>query len=67
MTEPTIERQLECAFADIGAQVGALIRCMVDQEIATHIARIEQLHAVLNGTACEQSPSIQQSEAPPAA
>lgn len=67
MTEPTLEHQLGCAFADIGAQIGALVRCMVDQEIATHIARIEQLHAVLNGTACEPSPSIQQSEAPPAA
>lgn len=63
----SIGQQLECAFAEIGTQMGSLIRCMVDQEIAAHLARIEQLHALRNGAACEESQSSKQSEASPAA
>jgi hypothetical protein len=47
-----LEEKLKCAFSDIGAQVGDLVRCMVAAEVAAHVARIQQLQAVLNGTAC---------------
>lgn len=47
-----MEEKLKCAFADIGTQVGELIRCMIQSEVAASMAKIQQLEAVLNGTAC---------------
>lgn len=50
-----LKDKLECAFAGIGEQVGSLIRCMVQQEIAAHASRIQELNTMLLGTACETS------------
>jgi hypothetical protein len=66
MTTPSLEDQLSCAFADIGGQIGELIRCLIDQEIASHMGRINQLNAVLSGTVCEPSQSRLPSEESPA-
>lgn len=52
-----LKDKLECAFAGIGEQVGSLIRCMVQQEIAAHASRIQELNAVLTGSVCEPSAS----------
>jgi len=47
-----LEEKLICAFSDVGAQIGDLIRCIVQAEIASHISKIDQLQAVLNGATC---------------
>ena len=47
-----LEEKLNCAFADVGAQIGDILRCMIEAEVAAQMARIQQLQAVLNGTAC---------------
>jgi hypothetical protein len=54
-TEDSIEsfnNKLECAFAGIGEEVGKLVRCLVQQEIASHTLRIEQLATILTGSIC---------------
>ncbi len=48
----TLEEKLSCAFAEVGAQVGDIIRCMIEQEIAANFTRITQLNNILNGTTC---------------
>lgn len=53
-----LKQQLECAFEGIGRQVGELVRCMVQSEIAGHMDRIQQLQAVLSGQACKPSDSV---------
>jgi hypothetical protein len=64
---------LKCVFADVGFQIGEILRCMVTDEINTHMARIKQLRAVLNGESCSSTPTTTESagnpasEAPPAA
>jgi len=47
-----LEEKLNCAFADVGAQIGDILRCMIEAEVAAQVARIQQLQAVLDGTAC---------------
>ena len=47
-----LEDKLKCAFADIGAQVGDLVRCLIEAEVANQVSRIQQLQAVLNGATC---------------
>jgi hypothetical protein len=47
-----MEEKLKCAFSDIGAQMGDILRCIVEAEVAAQVSRIQQLQAVLNGTAC---------------
>jgi hypothetical protein len=49
----SLDEKLKCAFATIGVQVGDLIRCMVNQEIASNVNRIQQLNAILNGSICD--------------
>ena len=44
------KEQLECAFEGIGRQVGDLVRCLVQQEIAAKTQQIEQLQAMTTGT-----------------
>lgn len=59
MTEKDpFQEKLECMFAEIGAQLGDIFRCMVQQEMAAHIARIKELQAVLNGVACQPSTEV---------
>ncbi len=52
MSEETLEEKLVCMFADVGAQIGDVIRCMVEQEIASHTARISQLNTLLTNENC---------------
>jgi hypothetical protein len=47
-----MEEKLKCAFADIGTQVGDMLRCIIQSEVAVQVSRIQQLQAVLNGTTC---------------
>lgn len=49
----TLNEKLQCAFANIGSQVGDLIRCMVTQEISANMGRINQLNSILNGNICD--------------
>lgn len=48
----TLEEKLTCMFADVGTQIGDVIRCMVEQEIASHAARIQQLNQILADEVC---------------
>lgn len=48
-----LQDKLECMFAEIGAQMGDVLRCMIEQEVASHVARITQLNGILNGTLCD--------------
>jgi hypothetical protein len=61
-----LEDVLNCAFEGIGRQVGELVRCMVQAEIATQTQRIEQLQALLLGQACKPSDSVTTEGEPPA-
>jgi hypothetical protein len=51
-----LQEKLECMFADMGAQIGDVLRCMIEQEVASHVARLAQLQSLLNG-GCESPPS----------
>lgn len=48
----TMEETLACFAEGVGQQVGALVKCLIQQEIQTHLQRIEQLQAIVNGGAC---------------
>jgi hypothetical protein len=52
MENETLEEKLVCMFADVGSQIGDVIRCMVDQEIAAHMSRITQLNKLLTDEDC---------------
>lgn len=54
--ESAIEAALACTFSDVGAQVGAVLRCLIEQEVASAIARIAALNAVLSD-GCKNSPA----------
>lgn len=45
----TLEDKLTCIFAEVGTQIGDIVRCMVEQEIASHNSRILQLNLLLSG------------------
>jgi hypothetical protein len=63
MTEPLgqneLQEKLECMFAEVGAQMGDILRCMIEQEVASHVARITQLNGILNGTVCDTNSTQQ--------
>jgi hypothetical protein len=65
--QDALDKKLECAFAGIGAEVGKLVRCLIQQELATHVARIEQLNAILTGGACAPTASNSNDGESPAA
>jgi hypothetical protein len=48
-----LEEKLKCAFADIGGQMGSILHCLIQAEIASQLSRIQQLQAVLQGTTCD--------------
>lgn len=62
----TLERTLECFAEGVGRQVGDLVRCLVQAEMASHIQRIEQLQAVLSGQNCTPAGSVTTDGEPPA-
>lgn len=47
-----LEEKLQCVMIDAGAQIGDLIRCIIEAEVNAQLSKIQQLQAVLNGTAC---------------
>jgi hypothetical protein len=49
-----MEERLKCIMLDVGAQVGDILRCIIQSEVAAQVARIQQLQAVLDGTACDK-------------
>lgn len=48
----TLEQTLECFAEGVGQQVGELVKCLVRQEMQSHMQRIEQLQSILNGQTC---------------
>lgn len=53
--EMTFQEKMECTFASIGNEVGQLVRCLVQQELAIHTQRIEQLQSILMNGTCTTS------------
>lgn len=47
-----LDEKLQCIFADVGVQVGEILRCMIAQEISASLNKIQQLNAILNGNDC---------------
>lgn len=45
-----LEDKLNCMFADVGSQLGVVIRTMIEQEIQASLCRIEKLKNVLDPT-----------------
>jgi hypothetical protein len=64
-TQNEFEEALKCAFADAGAQMGSLIRCMVDAQIAAKLQEISALNAILAVGGCTTSTSIEQGDVLP--
>ncbi len=60
-----MEEALKCAFADIGTQMGSLIRCMVDAQIAAKLQEISALQGILTDGGCSTSTSISQGDVLP--
>lgn len=52
MNDKELEDKLSCILADVGTQIGQLIKCIVIQEVDMHMQRITQLNSILNGTTC---------------
>lgn len=52
VTDDNLNEKLQCLFANVGAQVGDILRCMVSQEISMNLSRIQQLNAILGGNDC---------------
>ena len=48
-----LEEKLKCLVEVLGKNVGDVLRCMVQSEIQSHVQRIEQLQATLNGSICK--------------
>jgi hypothetical protein len=46
LTKEELQEQFNCMFADIGAQIGDVLRCMIEQEIASHMSKITQLQGI---------------------
>jgi hypothetical protein len=47
-----LEDKLKCAFSDIGIQVGDILRCIIQAEVAAQVQKIQQLQDILTGTSC---------------
>jgi hypothetical protein len=67
MSNNILDEKLSCFATAIGEQIGELLHCMVQAEIASHMQRIADLQAVLNGQKCNDSTSIQPENATPPA
>jgi len=52
ITQNELQEKLDCIFADVGSQIGDILRCMVEQEVASHVSRIKQLQGILSGDIC---------------
>jgi hypothetical protein len=47
-----LEEKLKCALADVGTQVGEILRCIIQAEVAAQVAKIQQLQDILSGSSC---------------
>jgi hypothetical protein len=47
-----LEEKLKCAFSDIGIQVGDILRCIIQAEVAAQVQKIQQLQDILSGSSC---------------
>jgi hypothetical protein len=47
-----LEEKLQCVMVDAGAQIGEILRCIIEAEVTSQLSKIQQLQAVLNGSAC---------------
>lgn len=52
LTSDNLEEKLSCIFADVGAQIGEMLQCIINQQISAKFAEINQLNALLNGGIC---------------
>jgi hypothetical protein len=48
MPNSDLEEKLNCVFADVGTQIGDLVRLLVENEIKAHMQRIEDLKKVIS-------------------
>lgn len=60
MTDNILDEKLRCLTEAIATELGEILRCMVEQQIAAKQAEIDQrvtelrgLELLLNGTACQ--------------
>lgn len=53
----TLQETYECLVEKMGLELGALLRCIVQQEIQSHADRINQLQQILNGSTCKPGES----------
>jgi hypothetical protein len=53
--ESEIQEKFNCAFAEIGSQIGDILRCLISQEIDMHMNRITQLSSIIDGNVCDSS------------
>lgn len=50
MPDTSLEDKLNCMFAEVGSQLGAVVRIIVEQEIQASLCRIEKLKNILDPT-----------------
>lgn len=47
-----LEEKLKCALSDVGTQVGEILNCMIQAEVAAQVAKIQHLQDILSGKSC---------------
>lgn len=47
-----LEEKLKCALADVGTQVGEILSCIIQAEVAAQVAKIQSLQNILSGQSC---------------
>lgn len=53
MTEPNeFEETIDCLFEGAAAEIGTLLRCLLESELAAALARVKHLQAILSGSFC---------------
>lgn len=53
-----LDETLRCIAAEFGSQIGEVLRCLVDQQIAAHLSQAQALQGFLETGACS-SPAIE--------
>lgn len=52
-----LEQKLSCIVTGLGEQVGEMMRCLIQSEIDSHLARIRELELLMRGLGCEPQQS----------
>jgi hypothetical protein len=52
----TTNTTIECLVAQMGTEIGSLLRCIIQQEIQSHMDRINQLQNILQTGPCVTEP-----------